>query len=245
MKVDVAFSPAGLASQDVAGRPAFVIDVLRATTTICAALHHGARSVLPCASPDEAVRLAQTVGGDVLLAGEKHCLPIPGFHLGNSPREFTPEAVKGRIVALATTNGTRALLAVATAAHVHPVCIGNFSVAAQRAHELLEAGGDLLIVCAGRDGAFGLDDAYVAGRLLRAALGARTGRSGLNDAAIASLHLVRIYRDRWERPLHLSRAGRELKKVGLGDDIADAARLDAYAVLPHLHDRRLTAAAAA
>jgi hypothetical protein len=46
MKVDVAFSPAGLASQDVAGRPAFVIDVLRATTTICAALHHGARSVL-------------------------------------------------------------------------------------------------------------------------------------------------------------------------------------------------------
>ena len=163
--------------------------------------------MLPCATPDEAVRLAQTVGGDVLLAGEKQCLPIPGFHLGNSPREFTPEAVKGRIVALATTNGTRALLAVATAAHVHPVCIGNFSLAAQQS--------------------------------------ARTGRSGLNDAAIASLHLVRIYRDRWERPLHLSRAGRELKKVGLGDDIADAGRLDAYAVLPHLHDRRLTVAAAA
>jgi 2-phosphosulfolactate phosphatase len=245
MRVDVAFSPAGLASQDVAGRPAFVIDVLRATTTICAALHHGARSVVPCATPDEAVRLAQTVGADVVLAGEQHCLPIPGFHFGNSPRDMTPTAVRGRIVALATTNGTRALLAVAAAAHVHPVCIANFSLAAQRARELLEASGDLLVLCAGRDGAFGLDDAYVAGRLLRVALGARTGRSGLNDAAIASLQLVRTYRDRWERPLRLSRAGRELQKVGLGDDIADAARLDAYPVLPHLHDRRLTVSAAA
>lgn len=245
MKVDVAFSPAGLASQDVAGRPAFVIDVLRATTTICAALFNGARSVVPCATPEEAVRLTQTVGKDVVLAGEKHCLPIPGFQLGNSPREMTADVVKGHIVALATTNGTRALLAVTTAAHVHPVCIGNFSLAAQRARELFEAGGDLLVVCAGRDGAFGLDDAYVAGRLLREALGARTGRSGLNDAAIAALQLVRTYRDRWERPLRLSRAGRELQKVGLGEDIADASRLDAYPVLPHLHDRRLTIAAAA
>jgi len=134
MRVDVAFSPAGLASQDVAGRPAFVIDVLRATTTICAALHHGARSVVPCATPEDAVRLAQTVGAEVVLAGEKHCLPIPGFHLGNSPREMTPERVKGRIVALATTNGTRALLAVATAAHVYPVSVANFARAARRAH---------------------------------------------------------------------------------------------------------------
>jgi len=245
MKVDVAFSPAGLASQDVAGRPAFVIDVLRATTTICAALHHGARSVVPCATPDEAVRLAQTLGADVLLAGEKHCLPIPGFHLGNSPREMTATAVKGRVIALATTNGTRALLGVATAAHVYPVSIANFSLAAQRARELLQSAGDLLVVCAGREGAFGLDDAYVAGRLLREALGGRTGRSGLNDAAIASLQLVRAYRDRWERPLRLSRAGRELVKAGLGDDIADAARLDAHPVLPYLHDRRLTIATAA
>jgi 2-phosphosulfolactate phosphatase len=245
MKVDVAFSPAGLATQEVAGRPVFVVDVLRATTTIAAALHHGARAVVPCASPDEAVRLGQTLGKDVVLAGEKHCLPIPGFQLGNSPREMTPEAVKGRIVALATTNGTRALLAVAHASVVHPVAAANFSVAAARARALLEQGGDLLVVCAGRDGAFGLDDAYVAGRLLSEALGGRTGRSGLNDAAIAALQLVRTYRLRWDRPLRLSRAGRELAKVGLAEDIADAARMDAYPVLSYLHDRRVTPMAAA
>jgi 2-phosphosulfolactate phosphatase len=245
MRVDVAFSPAGLASQDVAGRPAFVIDVLRATTTICAALYHGARSVVPCATPEEAVRLAQTLGKDAVLAGERHCLRIPGFQLGNSPREMTPELVQGRVIALTTTNGTRALLAVAAATHVYPVSVANFTLAAQRAHELLQSGGDLLLVCAGRDNAFGLDDAYVAGRLLREALGGRTGRSGLNDAAIASLQLVRTYRERWDRPLRLSRAGRELHQVGLADDITDAARLDAYPVLPHLHDRRLTIASAA
>lgn len=245
MRVDVAFSPAGLASQDVAGRPAFVIDVLRATTTICAALHHGARSVVPCATPEEAVRLAQTLGKDAVLAGERHCLRIPGFQLGNSPREMTSELVQGRVVALTTTNGTRALLAVAMAAHVYPVSVANFTLAAQRARELLQSGGDLLVVCAGRDNAFGLDDAYVAGRLLREALGGRTGRTGLNDAAIASLQLVRTYRERWDRPLRLSSAGRELQKVGLADDIADAARLDAYPVLPYLHDRRLTVASAA
>jgi 2-phosphosulfolactate phosphatase len=225
MRVDVAFSPAGLASQDVAGRPAFVIDVLRATTTICAALYHGARSVVPCATPEEAVRLAQTLGKDAVLAGERHCLRIPGFQLGNSPREMTPELVQGRVIALTTTNGTRALLAVAAATHVYPVSVANFTLAAQRAHELLQSGGDLLLVCAGRDNAF--------------------GRMGLNDAAIASLQLVRTYRERWDRPLRLSRAGRELHQVGLADDITDAARLDAYPVLPHLHDRRLTIASAA
>jgi 2-phosphosulfolactate phosphatase len=165
--------------------------------------------------------------------------------LGNSPREMTAAAVGGRTVALSTTNGTRALLAVAHAAHVHPLAPCNFSVAAARARVLLEEGGDLLVVCAGRDNAFGLDDAYVAGRLLRAALGGRTGRRGLNDGAIAALQLVRAYRDRWERPLRLSRAGRELARVGLGDDVAYAAQPDIHPVLPRLHDRRLTAEAAA
>lgn len=245
MRIDVTFTPAGLASHDAAGRPTFVIDVLRATSTICAALHRGARAVVPCATPEDAVRLAQTLGADVVLAGERQCLPIPGFHLGNSPREMTPDAVAGRTVALTTTNGTRALLAVAHAPHVHPLAPCNFGVAAARARDLVQEGADLLVLCAGRDGAFGLDDAYVAGRLLRAVLGGRTGRRGLNDGAIAALQLVRAYRDRWERPLRLSRAGRELVRLGLGDDVSYAAQPDTHPVLPRLHDRRLTTEAAA
>src|SRR5438045_9298303 len=106
MKLDVAFTPAGLTNFEVAGRTVFVIDVLLATTVVCAALHHGARGVIPVPSTDEAIRLAQTLdSGDVLLGGERNSAPIPGFALGNSPLEMTEPAVKGKTLVLTTTNG--------------------------------------------------------------------------------------------------------------------------------------------
>jgi 2-phosphosulfolactate phosphatase len=105
---------------------------------------------------------------------------------------------------------------------------------------VLEREKDLVIVCAGRDGVFSLDDAYCAGRLMAAALGSRKPRRGFNDAAMASLDLVRRYGEDWERPLRRSRAGRELVRLGFHDDVRDAARLDAYPVLGHFHDRRVT-----
>jgi 2-phosphosulfolactate phosphatase len=243
MRLDVVFSPAGLASADIQGRTAFVIDILRATTSICAALHHGAKALIPVASTEEALRLAQTIGStDVLLAGEKNCLRIPGFQFGNSPLEMTESAVRGKTVIVTTTNGTKAMLACQGAAAVYGTCAGNLSVSAERAREALERDGRVLIVCAGRDGAFSLDDAYCAGRLAAAALGDLRSRRGLNDAAIASLDLVRRYGNEWHRPLRRSRAGRELIRLGFRDDVLDAARLDAYPVLAHFHERRVTLA---
>lgn len=241
MKLDVVFTPAGLASAEVQGRTAFVIDILRATTAMCAALHHGARALIPVASTEEALRLAQTLGSDdVLLAGEQNCARIPGFQLGNSPLEMTETAVRGKTLVMTTTNGTKALLACQGAAAVHPAAAVNLAVAAERGREVLEREGDLLVVCAGRGGAFSLDDAYCAGRLVAAVLGDSRPRRGCNDAAIASLDLVRRYGERWERPLGRSRAGRELIRLGFRDDVADAGRLDAYPVLAQFHDRRLT-----
>jgi 2-phosphosulfolactate phosphatase len=244
MKLDVVFTPQSLVAAEVAGRTAFVIDVLRATTTICAALAHGARAVIPAGSGEEAVRLAQSLdAGDVLLGGERNGLRMPGFALGNSPLEMTAAAVGGRLIVHSTTNGTRALLATAGARAVYGAAAVNLTVAGDRAREALEEEGGLLILCAGRDGGFSLDDAYCAGRLVLAALGGRAVRKGLNDAAIASLDLVRRYGASWMRPFGHSAAGRELQRIGLGADVEDAARLDAYPVLPHYHERRVTAAA--
>jgi 2-phosphosulfolactate phosphatase len=243
MRLDVVFSPAAFTPAEVQGRTAFVIDILRATTSICAALHHGAKAVIPVASTEEALRLAQTIGStDVLLAGEKNCLRIPGFHLGNSPLEMTEPSVRGKTLIVTTTNGTKAMLACQGAAAVYGACAANLGVSAEKAREVLERDGRVLIVCAGRDGAFSLDDAYCAGRLAAAALGESRSRRGLNDAAIASLDLVRRYGDDWQRPLRCSRAGRELIKLGFRDDVLDAARLDAYPVLAHFHERRVTLA---
>jgi 2-phosphosulfolactate phosphatase len=243
MRLDVAFSPADITPAALHGRTAFVIDILRATTSMCAALHHGARALIPVSSTEEALRLAQTIGRDeVLLAGERACVRIPGFDLGNSPREMTAATVRGKTLVVTTTNGTRALLACQTAAAVYGACAANLTVSAEKARETIEAGGSVLVVCAGRDGAFSLDDAYCAGRLLAATLGGTRHRRGLNDAAHASLDLVRRYGDAWERPLRRSRAGRELVRLGFGDDVLDAARPDAYPVLAHFHERRMTLA---
>src|SRR5512134_3380645 len=130
MSVHVAFSPQGLNPADVQGCAVFVIDILRATTTMCAALHHGAKALIPVASTEEALRLAQTIGSaDVLLAGEKNCIRIPGFALGNSPLEMAEPAVRGKTIVVTTTNGTRALLAAQGAAAVYAAGAANLTVA--------------------------------------------------------------------------------------------------------------------
>ena len=156
---------------------------------------------------------------------------------------LTETADRRKKIVLSTTNGTKSLLAFQGAEVVHPVCAGNLSLAAERAREALAREGGLLVVCAGRGGAFSLDDAYAAGRLAAAALGGPRGRRWCNDAALASLDLVRRYGEKWERPLSRSRAGRELIRLGFGDDVKAAARLDAYPVLPSFQERRVSLAA--
>jgi 2-phosphosulfolactate phosphatase len=245
MKLDVVFSPLGLLPGQAAGRTIFVIDILRASTVVCAALHHGARAVLPASTTEEALRLSQTIGGaDVLLCGERGGLPIPGFALGNSPLEMTAAAVRGRTLVMTTTNGTPALLATQGAAAVYLAAAANLTAAVTAAQDALDARGELLILCAGRERAFALDDAYAAGRLLSAVLGGSRKRNDLNDAALASLDLVRRYGMTWERPLRASRGGADLLALGFNADLVDAARQDAYPVLPIYHERRITAAPA-
>jgi 2-phosphosulfolactate phosphatase len=241
MKVDVFFTPTGLTAQELQGKTVFVIDILRATTTVCAALAHGAKAVIPVPSTEEALRLAQTIGStDVLLAGEKNCERIPGFHLGNSPLEMTEATVRGKTIIVSTTNGTRALLTCQNAGAVYLAAAANLTSAAERAREALEGDQPVLIVCAGREAAFSLEDAYCAGRLAAEIFGGTRPRRALNDAGLASLDLVRRYGLEWRRPLAYSRAGRELIRLGFRADVRDAARLDAYPVLPHFHERRIT-----
>ncbi|HEX9754246.1 MAG TPA: 2-phosphosulfolactate phosphatase [Gemmatimonadales bacterium] len=243
MRVEVAFSPAGLAASGVTGRTVFVVDTLRAGTTVCAALAHGARGVIPVASIEEAMKLSQTLErGEVLLTGERSTVRIEGFDLGNSPLEMTEATVRGKTLVMTTTNGTRAILATAGAEEVYLAAAVNLGVAGARAREVLAARDDLLVLCAGREHAFALEDAFTAGRLIFEALEGRRIKKGLNDAALVSVDLAHRYGRRWLRPFLLSRAGRELATTGFRDDVLEAALEDRYPVLPQFHDRRITAA---
>ncbi|MFN0179384.1 MAG: 2-phosphosulfolactate phosphatase [Gemmatimonadales bacterium] len=243
MSVEVAFTPAGLGKDEVAGRAVFVIDILRATTVACAALHQGAKGIIPVGSVEEAIKMAQILGpDDVLLTGERHGLPIDGFALGNSPLEMTAEAVTGKTLVMTTTNGTAALLATAGAGPVFLAAAVNLTVAGAQLRRLLEAGTPVVVLCSGRDGRFGLDDAYAAGRLLLEGLGDARRPTGWSDAAVASLDLVRRYGKAWRRPLALSAAGRHLAALGMGLDLLEAGAQDRYPVLPQFHERRIVPA---
>jgi 2-phosphosulfolactate phosphatase len=213
--------------------------VLRTTTTVITAVANGAKAVVPAATSEEAVRLTANLAKDgVLLAGERKCLKIDGFALGNSPREMTAEAVSGKTIFLATTNGTPALVA---AQGGDPVLVGgavNFKALAERARTVFAEREDLVIVCAGRDGEFALEDAYTAGRLVRVLKrGARKLR--LNDAAAAALDLTTHYQD-WADALSHSEAARQLAEVDLGDDVAFSGKPDRFSVVPTYADRRIT-----
>ncbi|MCZ6917577.1 MAG: 2-phosphosulfolactate phosphatase [Gemmatimonadetes bacterium] len=240
MKLSVYFTPYGLTAHDIQGRPVLVIDVLRATTTIVTALGNGAKAVLPASGADDAIRLANNLErDDVLLAGEQGYRPIEGFACGNSPTEMTAEKVAGMTLVMTTTNGTSALLATD---HGDPVFVGapaNFSAAAARAREALEAKGELIILCSGREGRFALEDAYVAGRFAREILPSRAKGVELDDAAIAAQQLVRRYGDRWKGAVGASVAARRLKELGLGADVAAATEVDKFDIVPQYAERQV------
>ena len=98
------------------------------------------------------------------------------------------------------------------------------------------------VKCIRNDG-FGIDDAYIAGRVVVGALGGSRSRKGLSDSAIAAVDLVRRYGDRLDRVLAISSAGRALTRAGYRADIGYAAQVDAHPVVPAFHDRRVTLAA--
>jgi 2-phosphosulfolactate phosphatase len=239
MKLDVYFTPLGLVMADLTGRAVVVIDVLRASTTIVTAIAHGAKAVVPAASSDEAVRLAANLRKDgVVLAGERRLLKIEGFTLGNSPRDMTPQAVGGKTVYLATSNGTPALVSVHGGDPVLVLAAANFRAVAERARALFQERGHLAIVCAGREKQFALEDAYAAGRLIKVVkAGIRKVR--FNDAARVALDLTSKYRA-WAAALEASEAARLLEEADLAADVAFAAKADRFAVVPTYEDKRIT-----
>ena len=239
MNIDVYFTPLGLVSGDLIGRGVIVIDVLRATTTIVTALANGARAVVPAATSEEAVRLtANLERNGIVLAGERRLVRIEGFGLGNSPREMTPAAVGGKTVFLATTNGTPALVAVQGADPVLVAGAVNFSAAVERARAVFMERGHFALVCSGREKRFALEDAYAAGRFVRA-LRKGNRRVALNDAAQVALDLATKHRS-WSEAFAASEAARMLQEVDLGEDVTFAATADRYDVVPTYADRRIT-----
>ena len=240
MRIDIFFGARGLTPSDVAGRVVLIIDVLRASTTVAVALANGARAVIPFESSDDVVTRAKAFErADVRMAGERRMLPIAGFDLGNSPREFTRAAVEGKTVLLTTTNGTAVMSTSQGARDVIVASYVNFSAVLTMLRAALRGGADVAIVCAGREHQFALEDAGCAGRYVRH-VSKRLGGVELNDAAQACMLLDQQYADNVLRLLESSEHGRALRGAGFGDDLAVCAAVDSYLVIPLYQDRQIT-----
>jgi 2-phosphosulfolactate phosphatase len=228
VRIDVAFTPAA-ASEAPTG---IVIDVIRATTTICQALASGYERVLCTSEVDEARALRERLG-DAVLGGERQNVLIPGFDLGNSPREYIEP--RGKTLILTTTNGTRAI--VSAARRCERVLVASLLNLAAVVEEARRAGRDTVVVCAGVQGTLALDDAYVAGRIVELLGWERT------DAAEAAARLAGTWTEA-EEAFRASKSGRNLLENApeLEPDLAFCALESALDVVPRLAELHETAA---
>jgi 2-phosphosulfolactate phosphatase len=228
VQVDVVFTPdeAGAAPTGV------VVDVIRATSTICQALAAGYERVFCTAAVEEARALREELGEGV-LGGERNAVRIPGFDLGNSPREYVEPA--GETLLLSTTNGTRAV--VAATQRCERVLVGSLLNLTAVVDAARGAGEDVVVVCAGVQGTLALDDAYVAGRVVELLGWERT------DAAEAAARLVATWSGA-DEAFRASKSGRNLMENApeLEADLPFCARESVLDVVPRFVSMRHTAA---
>jgi 2-phosphosulfolactate phosphatase len=231
MKVDVAFTPDGFDKKIEKAANVAVIDVLRASSSIITALGHDARCVIPAASKDEALAISRTrLRKSILLCGEKDGLKIPGFDLGNSPREYTRDAVSGKILIFVSTNGSQMM--VKTVRGKRSLFIAGFLNLKSVSARITQSGKDCLLVCSGREGQYSLEDSVCAGMMATEIRRTFPGTVSLSDEALSSLVLYRHFADDLAGMAGNSLHGRYLSGLGLKQDIPFCVSLNRFDAVP-------------
>ena len=236
--------PQAVDEKELIGSTVVVIDLLRATSTICQALASGAREIVPFLEIDDALAAAgSTDRADIVLGGERRGGKIPGFDVGNSPSEYTPKVVGGKRVFITTTNGTRAMHHARLASRV---VLGSFlnlsAVVASIRHETA-----IDILCAGTDSREAEEDILAAGSIVQSLcyhdafspLITLSEAAAMADATWSKLKskanvAQRPIRDELALALRNTTGGRNLIGIGLDQDILDCAQIDRYSIVPEL-----------
>lgn len=243
MNLSVILTPAEIATleeRDLAGVTCVVFDVLRATSTMLAALHAGADSIEPVSEIEEALAI-KSIDREVLLAGERDGIRIGGeltggieFDLGNSPREMTPDRVRGRRLVSTTTNGTRAIRACASADDVLIASFANLSATASWLQH--SSPDEVLLVCSGTGERGSLEDTVGAGGLI-SVLARTCNRLNLTDSAIMAHQL---FESAGTDPATLARQASNARRLlaipGLADDVDWCLKTDRVPLVAGLNE---------
>lgn len=207
-----------------------VIDVLRATTTIAAALYHGCREIIPTDRIENAFEIAKNSPiHSVRIGGERNGLKIAGFDFGNSPREYTYKQVNNQSIILTTTNGTHALFRVKNPALTATLALVNLGAVVEFCGKNTA---DIVLICAGTVGAPSLEDSVCAALFLDLL---KTQQSlALSETAQDLLPLADVYRNRILDALLDSHHGQFLAGIGFYEDLIYCAQVDCFPLVPVL-----------
>ena len=238
--LDVLFTPADfsvLPKRDLSDSVCVVFDILRATTSMITALSNGAESILPVSEIPEAIALAKQNPG-ALLAGERDGLRIRAaqtgsvdFDLGNSPREFTADRVRGKKIIMTTTNGTRALQSCKHAARIFAASFLNLAATARAVEEI--APRNVLVICAGTFEEAAYEDTLASGAICD--LVWNTFERGSTDAARIARNIYLDGKGDLLKAFEKSRnARRLLGRVELSQDVAFCAQRDTVKIVAEL-----------
>ena len=209
------------------------LDVLRATTTMCTAFDHGARSMIPVATLEEA-RAYQAQG--FLAAAERNGEHIKGFDFGNSPFSYMNKRIKGKDICISTTNGTLAIKA-ALDHGAEEILVGSFANLSRLADYLLEQKKNVVMLCAGWKERPNLEDTIFAGAMVKRL---RPEFHRLQDSALIAETLFRNANRRKRFFIRNSSHFNRLYHIlQIQKDVKYALRPDTHPVLPKLYGDRL------
>ena len=236
MRVDIVGSATELKEERVKDRNVAVIDVLRATTVITTALMNGAKEIFPTEEVSTAFELYSTYNsGDYLLGGERNAVRIEGFHLANSPFEYTEEQVRNKTIILTTTNGTRALMGSLTANNIG---VASFLNATAIANWLGEMNTDVAIVCAGSAESYTLEDALCAGMIAK--ILEEQFNAELSDFAFTLKHLYEGYEGNLMQAMQHCHHAQLLLSKGFASDVKYCLQKDITDIIPRLVNGAIT-----
>ena len=228
--LEVCLTPALLHLHDFTNSIVVVIDIFRATSSICYGIENGAESIIPVATIEACESYRHS---EYLLAAERKGEVVDGFDFGNSPFSYTEDKVSGKTIVLTTTNGTHA---INMSRGAYKIVIGSFLNLAALCDWLKDQPNDVLLLCSGWKDKVNLEDTLFAGGVVHYL---REENYSLDDAGIASEDLYIMAKDDLNTYLKKTSHSERLKKLGIEEDIKFCLNLNITKGIPVLDGERL------
>lgn len=228
--LEVCLTPALLHLHDIKDSIVVVIDIFRATSSICYGIDNGAEAIIPVATIEACKSYSHS---DFLLAAERDGKVVEGFDFGNSPFSYTSEKVSGKTIVLTTTNGTHA---INMSRGANKIIIGSFLNIAALCDWIKTQPNDVLLLCSGWKDKVNLEDTLFAGGVVHYL---KNESYTLDDAGIASEDLYKMAKDDLRSYLKKTSHSERLKKLGIEEDIKFCLNLNVTKSIPVLDGERL------